>query len=155
MKRLSLPVNKIKKLYLEGWTITKLAERYYCSYFAMRVRILDMGILREKKRIFISPSELKDTYELQGLTLQEIADAYGVSLKTIIRRKKKSWKDIETHHSVKTTPYTPMIVHYLRREKKMKIREVAEIMGLTQRTICNLQKIDIEELRKRFIVQEK
>lgn len=34
----------------------------------------------------------------------------------------------------------------------MKIREVAEITGLNQRTVCRLQKKDIEELRKQFVI---
>ena len=154
MKRLSLPANKIKSLYLEGWTITKLAKKYYCSYFAMRSCLLGAGAFQERKHVYISPTELKDICEIQGLKTKEVAEGYGVSMRTVFRAKKRSWKEIETHHCQKTTPYTPMIVHFLRREKKMKIREVAEVMGLTPRTICNLQKINIDDLRKRFVVQE-
>lgn len=153
-RRLSLPVNKIKKLYLEGWTITKLAQRYYCSYFAMRSRLEEMQVLREKKHVYISPAVLKDTYELQGLTIRQIAEEYGVCARTVERRKKHAWNDIENLRNGKTTKYTPLLVTFLRREKKLKIREVADMMGITQRTVCNLQKKDIEELRKKFNPKE-
>ena len=152
MKRLSLPANKIKSLYLEGWTITKLAKKYYCSYFAMRSCLLGAGAFQERKHVYISPTELKDICEIQGLKTKEVAEGYGVSMRTVFRAKKRSWKEIETPPNKKTTQTTPILIHYLRREKKLKIREVAKIIGITERMVCYLQNKDLEELRKRFIV---
>jgi len=116
--------------------------------------IQELGIVREKKHIFVSPSLLKDLYEIQGLTLKEIAKGYGVSKRTIIRTKKHSWNEIDKLRNSKTSTYTPILITFLRKEKKMKIREVVEFTGLSKSTVCSLQKVDIEELRKDFTPKE-
>lgn len=112
-----------------------------------------MGVVREKKHVWISPAQMKSDYEIQGLSLQEIADGYGVTVETIARKKKKAKKWPYCRIGEKGN-FTPIIVQFLRKEKKLKIREVSEMMGLSPRMVCYLQKIDIKELQKKFVVSE-
>jgi len=83
--RLSLPEKTIVRLYEIGWTIRRLAGKYYASYGTIRVRLKEAGVLRSKP-IIIKRSEIAKRH--RKMTYKEIAQIYGVCERTIRRKMK-------------------------------------------------------------------
>lgn len=151
MKRIELPINKIAKLYERGWSITKLAKKYYVSYWTMWNRLEDLGIIRKLHRNILSPKEIEYQVKVVGMTYNQIADINGVSKSTIIRKTKRL-KITHRGRNSKINRYTVLGVHYLRGEK-MKIHEIAKTYGISKRTVATLLKKDatpiINKLKER------
>lgn len=142
MKRIALPLDRIRRLYERGWTIKRLAAKYFVSYWAMYCRLNEMGIIRRKTRKELSPKEMEFQVKEAGLTRKEIADINGVSSRTVIRKMKNSQiKDFK--HYGKINRAVIIGVHYMRFDKKMKLQAIADSFGLSRRTICTVVKMDI------------
>ena len=146
MNRIELPEKKIKRLYNEGMTITELAKKFYVAYNTMWRFLDELGIIRRKPRVKFSPDELKRTYKFGGSTLHELAKIHHVSTRTMSRVFKRS--RIKPKGKDKPNNYMPIIVQYLRKEKNLKLREIAEKIGISQREVNYLMKVDINPIIK-------
>lgn len=151
MKRIELPMNKIAKLYESGWSIPKLAKKYFVSYWTMWNRLEDLGIIRKLHRNILSPKEIEYQVKVMGMTYNQIADINGVSKITIIRKTKRLRITHKGRNS-KINRYTVLGVHYLR-GKKMKIHEIAKEYRISERSVATLLKKDatpiIQKLQER------
>lgn len=144
MYRIDLPLDRIKRLYEKGWTIKRLADKFYVSYWAMYCRLNEMGIIRHKTRKYLSPIELKFQTNEVGMTFQEIADINGVSKRTVSRRMKTVQFKKEKRRNYKVNRSTILGVHYMRFDKGMKLKDIAKIYSLSRRTICSIVKMDVQ-----------
>lgn len=98
--RKKLPLNKIKKLYLEeDYNIEDLEVEFNVSATTLRKRLKEMGVkLRGRKLLKFSKEEIKKLYLEDKMTSNEIGQKLGCSGQTIRNFMKKNNISIRDPH---------------------------------------------------------
>lgn len=70
-------------LYVSGWTVFKISQKYGCAEATVRNRLAAQGVpLRGKTKILPAYAVIRQAYD-DGMTLEQIGREYGVSRQAV------------------------------------------------------------------------
>ena len=99
-KKIKLPIEEIISYYQSGMTLIQLAEKYGVSKSTVRERLKENEVKirssRSMKRIDLPIEEIISEYQ-SGLSINKLADKYGVNFNTIWRRIKENGVKIRSN----------------------------------------------------------
>ena len=145
--RVYLPIRKISQAYLEGATVTELANKYYVSYYCMWMRLKDRGVLREKPNIELTNTELKERYTYDNMSVNDIAKMYHKTPRKLLSRihsNHYSHYTIRPNANPTITEITKKAVIFLVFDGRLTREQIAQRCNITRKTVYNY----LKELKK-------
>ena len=83
--RLDLPIEDMKKLYNQGWSVNQIAKKYKVSFEAIKKRLCRGEVIRKNGRKHFPMEDIKKDIQL-GYTKKNIIKKYKISHVTLNKR---------------------------------------------------------------------
>lgn len=156
LERLELPLNEIKEMFEEGYTLKEIAETYFISITTVASRLRELGLFaneRVMKKSNCVKEKVKELYNDETITISKIAKKLKVQDTTIYKYARKLGLPKREKSLLKKIGRDKFINAYLNNRTYEKVADKLNISYSAVRKYAMILELPLKKSR-RYIINE-
>ena len=156
LERLELPLNEIKEMFEEGYTLKEIAETYFISITTVASRLRELGLFaneRVMKKSNCVKEKVKELYNDETITISKIAKKLKVQDTTIYKYARKLGLPKREKSLLKKIGRDKFINAYLNNRTYEKVADKLNISYSAVRKYAMILGLPLKNSRK-YIINE-